>query len=186
MSPPNIISLARILLVPLVVWLIITGELQLAFLGMLVAGLSDAADGVLAKRFNWTTELGAYLDPLADKLLLVSIFVALGAMHYLPSWVAILVVSRDVMIVVAVVLSWMLGKPLRMHPLMISKINTAAQILLAAFTLANAGFGLGLETALTLLVFVTAALTAASASAYLRTWMRHMNGGPGVAGGGMP
>ena len=74
------------------------------------------------------TELGAYLDPLADKLLLVSIYVALGLQGVLPDWLVILVVSRDVMIVGAIILSWLVNKPVRMHPLLLSKANTTAQI----------------------------------------------------------
>ncbi len=76
-----------------------------------MAGISDAVDGFLAKRFNWETELGAYLDPIADKLLIVCIFIALGVTDRLPSWLVITVVSRDVLIVIAVVLSWLLGHP---------------------------------------------------------------------------
>src|SRR4051812_26800280 len=81
---PNFISLARALLVPIVFWLLVTGRVQAAFLVFVVAGLSDAFDGFLAKRFGWQTELGAYLDPLADKLLVVCIFVAMAALGELP------------------------------------------------------------------------------------------------------
>ena len=77
MSIPNLITLARILLVPVVVWAIATGQMYFAFLLFLAAGISDAVDGFLAKRFGMKTELGAYLDPLADKVLIVSIYVAL-------------------------------------------------------------------------------------------------------------
>ena len=84
MSIPNLITLGRILLVPVLVWAIISGEMQLAFLLFLAAGISDAVDGFLAKRFGMATELGAYLDPLADKVLIVSIYVALGITDALP------------------------------------------------------------------------------------------------------
>ena len=111
---PNSLTLGRIVLVPLVVWLIITHEMLPAFLLFLLAGLSDAADGFLAKRYGWNTELGAYLDPIADKALLVSIYVTLGLAGQLPAWLVIAVVSRDILIVGAVVLSWMLSRPLMM------------------------------------------------------------------------
>ena len=81
---PNTLTLTRIVLVPLVVWLIITHEMAAAFVLFLLAGLSDAADGYLAKRFGWHTELGAYLDPIADKALLVSIYLMLGFTNHLP------------------------------------------------------------------------------------------------------
>ena len=111
MSVPNIITLFRILLVPTVVWASGVGETQLAFWLFLTAGVSDALDGFIAKRFGMQTELGAYLDPVADKALLVSIYVALAVMELIPRWVAIAVVSRDVMIVGAVVLSLVRSEP---------------------------------------------------------------------------
>ena len=145
MNIPNGLTLGRIVLVPLVVWLIITHEMQAAFLLFLLAGLSDAADGFLAKRYGWHSELGAYLDPIADKALLVSIYVTLGFAGHLPVWLVIAVVSRDILIVGAVVLSWMLSRPLSMQPLLISKANTFSQIVLAGLVLAELGLGLGLH-----------------------------------------
>ena len=107
-----------------------------------LAGLSDAVDGWLAKRFDWRSELGAYLDPLADKLLIVSIFIALGVRDELPLWLVIAVVSRDILIVVAVLLSLVLDQPIPIKPLAISKLNTVAQIALAATVLGNDAFAI--------------------------------------------
>jgi cardiolipin synthase (CMP-forming) len=171
---PNSLTLARIVLVPLVVWLIIDQELTAAFLLFLLAGFSDAADGYIAKRYGWRSELGAYLDPIADKALLVSIYVTLGLAGHLPVWLVIAVVSRDILIVGAVVLSWMLSRPLTMHPLLISKVNTFAQIVLAGLVLAELGLGLGLEPVVKVLIWVTGALTILSAAAYFWAWLRHM------------
>src|SRR5581483_3321438 len=98
-SIPNLITLGRIFLVPIVVWAISSGAMWIAFVLFLAAGVSDAVDGFLAKRFHMTMMLGSYLDPLADKALLVSIYVTLGINGLLPRWLVILVVSRDVMIV---------------------------------------------------------------------------------------
>lgn len=175
MSIPNFVTLGRVILVPIVFWLVLNDQFKLAFIAFVVAGISDAVDGYLAKRFNWTSELGAYLDPLADKLLIVCVFIALGVLNALPSWLVIAVVSRDVLIIVAVVLSWLLNNPVRIVPLQISKANTAAQIILAAVVLADLGFELGLDVFRTVLVWVTAVLTVASLAAYLRAWMRHMS-----------
>src|SRR6187431_504207 len=150
MSIPNLITLGRILLVPVLVWAIISGEMQLAFLLFLVAGISDAIDGFLAKRFNMATVLGAYLDPLADKVLIVSIYVALGFVGALPAWLVILVVSRDIMIVGAVMLSWLIGRPVAIRPALVSKLNTAAQIVFATVKLASLGLGFSAEPLLTL------------------------------------
>ena len=95
-SIPNIITLGRIMLVPIIVWAIVSSQMEVAFAVFLIAGISDAVDGFLAKRFNMTSELGALLDPLADKALLVSIYVALGIWGAVPRWIVILVVSRDI------------------------------------------------------------------------------------------
>ena len=93
MTLPNIISLARLLSVPLIVWLILREAWLLAFLAFVLAGVSDAVDGLLAKRLGLATALGAYLDPIADKVLLVAIYVALGVDSKLSLWLVIVVVS---------------------------------------------------------------------------------------------
>ncbi|MDX2307603.1 MAG: CDP-alcohol phosphatidyltransferase family protein [Hyphomicrobium sp.] len=175
MSVPNVITLGRVILVPVVFWLLLNGLNQWAFFAFVVAGVSDAVDGFLAKRFHWETELGAYLDPLADKLLIVSIFVALGFRSELPSWLVIAVVTRDILIIAGVVLAWVLDKPMVIRPIGVSKANTAAQIVLAAIVLADMSMSLGLDTLRTLLVWVTGALTVASLAAYLDQWLRHMS-----------
>ena len=112
--------------------------------------------------------------PIADKALLVSIYVTLGLAGQLPAWLVIAVVSRDILIVGAVVLSWMLSRPLSMHPLLISKANTFSQIVLAGLVLAELGLGLGLEEIVQILVWVTGTLTIVSAAAYFVAWLRHM------------
>lgn len=174
MNIPNIITLIRALLVPVVFWLLLSGRYDWAFCLFVLAGISDALDGWIAKRYHLQTELGAYLDPLADKLLVVCIFVALGALGQLPSWLVIAVVSRDVLIIGAVVLSWMLNRPIAIRPFIVSKANTAAQIVLAAVVLADQAFGLGLGNVRVALVWITGALTLASLAAYMRAWLRHM------------
>jgi len=172
---PNLITVARILMVPVVVWAIAQRQMQIAFLLFLAAGVSDAVDGFLAKRFNMASELGALLDPLADKALLVSIYVALGIWGAMPRWIVILVVSRDIMIVAAVIVSWLFGKPIPMKPLMISKLNTVAQVAFAALVLAALGFGFkSTPYDLILMGFVTV-FTLVSVSLYLVEWVRHMS-----------
>ena len=167
--------MARILLVPVVVWAIATGQIRLAFLLFLAAGISDGVDGFLAKRFGWKTELGAYLDPLADKVLIVSIYVSLGITGVIPLWIVILVVSRDFMIVGAIILSWLIDRPLQIKPLMISKANTAAQIVFACLVLGSHGLGIDIEPVLTMVMVLVAVLTLVSVALYLAEWVRHMN-----------
>jgi cardiolipin synthase (CMP-forming) len=175
LSIPNLITLARILLVPVVVWAIATGQILLAFLLFLAAGISDGVDGYLAKRFGWKTELGAYLDPLADKVLIVSIYVSLGITAVIPLWIVILVVSRDIMIVGAVILSWLIDRPVQIKPLIVSKANTAAQIVFACLVLGSHGLGVDIEPVLTLVMALVAVLTLVSVALYLAEWVRHMN-----------
>ena len=142
MSIPNIITFGRILAVPVAVYFILAGELGVAFWLFGGAGVSDAVDGAVARMFRARTVLGAYLDPIADKALLVSVYVSLGHIGELPLWLVILVVFRDLMIVGGVMLLYTLKESLAMQPLYISKINTAVQIALAAAVLAPAGLGL--------------------------------------------
>ena len=175
MSIPNLVTLGRILLVPVVVWAITAGEMRIAFFLFIAAGISDAVDGFLAKRFGMTTELGAYLDPLADKAMLVSIYIALGITEAIPRWLVILVVSRDIMIVSAVILSWLVHKPVPLKPLLVSKLNTVAQILLACVVLAALGFSFDAEIAVMLLMALVATLTLLSIAFYVVDWTRHMN-----------
>lgn len=169
------ITLGRVILVPVVFWLLVSGRTEAAFVLFVIAGISDAVDGFLAKRFGWQTELGAYLDPLADKLLIVSIFVALGVRGDLPSWLVVAVVSRDVLILLGIVVSWLMDKPIKIEPLHVSKATTAAQLALAALVLADEGFELGLGFYREGLVWITAVLTLASLAAYLRSWLVHMS-----------
>ena len=176
MSIPNLITLGRILLVPIVVWAIATpGAMWIAFVLFVAAGISDAIDGFLAKRFAMTTELGAYLDPLADKALIVSIYLALGINGDIPRWLVILVVSRDIMIVGAFMLSWLIGSPLKVKPLLVSKLNTVAQIVFACVVLGSLGFDIQADMLKLVLMGLVAALTLLSVAAYVAEWVRHMN-----------
>ena len=175
MSIPNLITLARIFLVPVVVWAIASNAMWIAFVLFLVAGVSDAVDGFLAKRFRMTTELGAYLDPLADKALIVSIYLTLGINGDIPRWLVILVVSRDILIVGGIILSWLLGNPLKIKPLWVSKLNTTAQIAFACVVLGSLGFDLAVPKLTLTLMGLVAVLTLLSIAAYLAEWVRHMN-----------
>jgi len=137
-------------------------------------GLGDR--GRRDKRFNMATELGAYLDPLADKALIVSIYVTLGIAGAIPRWLVILVVSRDIMIVSAIILSWLVDNPVKLKPLTVSKLNTVAQILLALVVLASLAFEFDAWWLIQGLTALVAILTLASVALYLREWVRHMNG----------
>lgn len=174
MTIPNLITIARLILVPLVIVMIGQEQWATAFILFVVAGISDGVDGFIAKRFDMRSELGAYMDPVADKALLVSIYVSLSVMGVLPGWVAIVVVSRDVMIVAAIIVSWLMGRPVAIKPLMISKLNTVLQIAFAALVLSEKSFGFTLGPVDAAAMWLVVALTAASTGAYLAGWLRHM------------
>jgi cardiolipin synthase len=172
---PNLITLVRLVIVPATVWSLIAGYYDWAFWLFVAAGVGDALDGTIARQFGMVSRLGSFLDPMADKALLVSIYITLAALLHLPAWLAIMVVSRDLLIVAGVILALVLGWPVEMRPLPISKANTLAQIVLAAVVLADlAFFELDLAWIRPALTLLVAALTIGSATAYLIDWVRHM------------
>ena len=175
MNLPNLITLGRILLVPVIVWAITSGQMAVAFVLFFIAGVSDAVDGYLAKRFDMRSEIGALLDPLADKCLLVSIYIALGMTADVPRWLVILVVSRDIIIIGAVMVSWLVDRPVPMKPLMVSKLNTVAQVVYAGLILFALGFGFVIKPFDIILMAIVTVLTLLSVSFYLVEWVRHMN-----------
>lgn len=179
---PNLITTARILMVPVVIWLILKGMVTEAFWVFLLAGFSDGLDGWIAKRFDAKTELGAWLDPIADKLLIAGTFIALGWQNLVPAWLVMLVASRDVLIMGAVMLGQTMGQPFAIAPSRASKINTAAQIGLALMVMAMAamilpGHGPTDErhwrTVTELLMLVVAGTTLTSGAGYLGRWLSH-------------
>jgi len=183
---PNFITIGRLITVPLIVWLMIADRFVEATVLFVLAGISDAADGFIAKRFGAASELGAYLDPIADKALLVSVFVTLGFKGVLPPWLIVLVVSRDLFIIGAMLLAYVLSNPMPVRPLWVSKANTVAQILLIAFVLGDRSGAAALSLPIYATVLGVAVLTVVSAGAYLVEWVRHMAGGPGDVSEGAP
>jgi cardiolipin synthase len=171
---PNLISLARLGLAPLIVWQVLAGAYPEAFWLLLLAGISDAIDGVLARMLKAQSFLGRFLDPVSDKILLVGLFVALAWQGELPVWLVALAVSRDAAILAGAGLLYWLRSPEDVPgPSFVSKLNTALQTVLAATVLAVAAFQPGaawpaaeLELAL---IAATAATTTVSGAGYARS-----------------
>jgi cardiolipin synthase len=161
---PNLITLARLLCVPLAIWLILEARYGVAFWVFVAAGISDALDGYIAKRFDQRTPLGALLDPIADKALLAGVYITLGLADQLPHWLVILVVLRDLLIVGGYLLIQGTAAP---QPLFISKVNTLVQIALIGFVLARLGLGIDEGWLTSLLVGVAAVTTVWSGLSYL-------------------
>jgi len=168
---PNVITFGRLCAVPVAVWLVLDGAFAWAFWLFLAAGLSDALDGWLARR-GAASAVGAVLDPVADKALLVTMYVTLAAVSILPVWLAILVVFRDMVIVGGLLVLGVLGHPVGIRPIWISKLNTALQIVLIAAALFMAGFALPMPILLAVLIWATAATTLGSGAIYVAKTVR--------------
>jgi cardiolipin synthase (CMP-forming) len=167
---PNLITLGRLLSVPLAVWLIIEARYGVAFWIFVGAGISDALDGYIAKRFDRRTRLGALLDPIADKALLVGVYVTLGIAGQLPHWLVILVVLRDILILGGFALIQATTAPQHLGPLFVSKVNTSVQIALVGFVLARLGLGIDEGTVTPILIAAAALTTVLSGLSYLLRW----------------
>ena len=168
---PNLITMARIALVPVLILLLKDQEYAAALIVFVIAGVSDALDGYLAKRLNVQSRLGAILDPVADKLLLVSAYVMLTFLGHIPFWLMLVVAFRDLLIVVGYVAYTSHAGPVKMRPSVLSKLNTVAQIALATLILAEQAAGLDLALTVDVLVIVVLASTVVSAAHYLWLWM---------------
>lgn len=162
----NIITFGRLCAVPLAFWLVLDHRIDDAFILFVAAGLSDALDGWLARRYGGNA-IGALMDPVADKALLVTMYITLAAVGVMPDWLAILVVFRDLLIVGGIVVLTVLGHAVVIRPLYISKLNTVMQILLIGISLLKSGFGLGIPGLPDVLTWCVLATTLASGGAYV-------------------
>lgn len=175
MNLPNFISLARLLSVPLIISLILSHQLLAAFVLFSIAGLSDALDGFLARIFKSRTTLGAYLDPIADKALLVGVYAALGQSGLIDLWVVILVIFRDVLIIGGILLLFLFKSTIEMKPLMISKVNTVIQLMYALFVLGQGELHLEIPNLSQYFGYLVALTTVLSGESYVRLGIKHLN-----------
>jgi len=171
---PNILTLGRLLLTPLFVIFLLRGQMVPALAVFTLAGISDGLDGCIARWFNQRTVLGAYLDPIADKVLLVSAFVCLAILGSIPEWLAVIVLSRDILIVIGIAVLTLTEKPYRIRPSLVSKCTTVAQLVLVFMVLLAPGFPES-RVVRTPLVWLTAALTMISGFHYLYIGMHMLN-----------
>jgi cardiolipin synthase (CMP-forming) len=132
---PNFITVVRILLTPLFVIFLLRDMFQIAILIFTIAGISDGLDGFIARYFNQRTELGAYLDPIADKFLLIASFVTLGVQQHIPGWLTVIVISRDIVIVMGIAVLTVMDIKIRIHPTLVSKVTTFVQLFTVFLTL---------------------------------------------------
>lgn len=169
---PNTLTAMRLLCAPALAALLLTGSYPAALGVLAFAGLTDAADGFLAKRYGLSTRFGRYLDPAADKLLMLAAYLALTAIHVAPLWLTGLVILRDVLIVIAVFAARLLALPLRVEPLPIGKACTAVQVAYVAFILVLLAFRLDSPGYAHVAALTTVAFTVASGLAYAGLWLK--------------
>jgi cardiolipin synthase len=169
---PNILTALRLASSPLLAAFLLRGDYRAALAIFIFAGLSDAADGWLAKRFHWMTRVGRYLDPAADKVLMLVSFMVLSVMHATPVWLTTLVIARDVVIVLAILLARFLDLPLRVAPLYIGKFSTAVQVAYVALMLIILAFGFAWPRMAATGVFLVGVFTGLSWLAYGNLWVR--------------
>ncbi len=169
---PNIITALRILMVPPIVWSLLAQRFDRALLLFFIAGVSDGLDGFLAKQFNWASRLGALLDPLADKLMLLSSYLSLVWLGLLPVWLVVLVLVRDLVIVSGAVAYHFRVEHVEAAPTIVSKLNTLLQILLVLLVIASRAFEWEVDALFTLLVYAVGVSTVWSGVDYVITWSR--------------
>lgn len=169
---PNLICLVRILLIWPTIDALVSGHYWTALVLVAVCAVSDGLDGWLAKRFNWTSHLGRILDPLADKLLLVALFLAATWMNLLPWWLTAVAVARDVLIGSGAVVYRFTFGPLHGRPTLISKINTGFQLAVALAAILGAASGLPTPEMVTALAAVTLLTTVLSGAGYVTEFTR--------------
>jgi cardiolipin synthase len=180
---PNFLTVLRIVLVPVIVILLMEGQHMKALVCFVVAGVTDGLDGLIARRFNQMTVVGAYLDPLADKILVISMFATLAVIGIVPGWLAVLVISRDCIILGGLLLLTLMSVSLQIRPSFVSKVNTALQLITLFVALVmNAGeAGKYMAEVFVFVCWTTAAFTVASGADYLWKGMKLISIGNGKA-----
>ncbi len=167
---PNILTLSRIAAAPLLILLLRDANYELALILFILAGITDGLDGWIAKRFDFVSELGARLDPLADKIIIICAYIMLVVLGELPFWLVTLVIFRDLIIIGGYLVLTTLDGDIQMRPTMTSKINTVAQIVLVIAVLLENTSWLVLPDVSDLLTFAVAILTVASGVQYVWVW----------------
>jgi cardiolipin synthase (CMP-forming) len=177
MNIPNSLTILRILLIPVYIGFMTYGQFGLALLSLLLAGVTDAIDGPIARRLNQRTKLGTFLDPLADKLLLTSGFISLSILHLVPSWLAILVVSRDIILLLGTAVAHLTNSPIDITPTFLGKGTTLLQLTYVLLVVLMTWRGQGVAP-LSPLLLIMVTFTVGSGLHYLYRGYRYTNAAP--------
>ena len=174
---PNILSILRIILIPLVAWLILFDYFLYALITTLFIAISDFFDGFIARTFNVQSEIGAYLDAIADKAFIISAYMLIGTQNLLPTFLIIIVISRDIIIMGAFGLSFAMNQKLDINPLRISKVNTFLQFTLIILVLVKNiwkfDFIYMLSYLIDVVMYMVLITTIASLVLYIKQWLKY-------------
>ena len=171
---PNVLTTLRLAAAPATAGLLAQGHFSAAFGLFAFAGASDAADGFLAKRFGLSTRLGRFLDPVADKTLMLAVFVTLAFLEDVPMWLAATVILRDLLIIMGLAVAIASRAPIAIKPLMAGKICTATQVLYVGLHLGALAFGFSIVSIYPADGYITAGVVLASVVAYFSVWLNAM------------
>ncbi|OGP70877.1 MAG: CDP-diacylglycerol--glycerol-3-phosphate 3-phosphatidyltransferase [Deltaproteobacteria bacterium RBG_16_50_11] len=174
MNLPNILTLTRVLLIPVFVILVMNQSFGWALFIFAVAGITDGADGLIARLTRQRTELGAYLDPIADKLLLSSAFITLAIFELLPSWLTVIVITRDVIILVGILVMTLNHYEVKIQPSLVGKVTTTFQISTILLVLMT-GYGSLFKHLSTMGIYGTTVFTILSGAHYIYIGTRILN-----------
>jgi cardiolipin synthase len=174
MNLPNILTLTRVLMIPFFVIFIINKHFGWALITFLIAGITDGIDGLIARVTHQRTELGAYLDPIADKLLLFAAFITLAIIEIIPSWLVVIVITRDVIIVVGFLVMFLTNYHPKINPSLLSKITTVFQILTIVLVLFT-GYYPAFKQISMIAIYGTAVMTVLSGAHYIYIGTRILN-----------
>jgi len=169
---PNAISLMRIFLIPPIIILFVNNEFAWALGLFVIAGLSDGIDGYIAKKYDWNTRLGAFLDPAGDKLLVAWSFGTLAFLGHIPAWLAVIVILRDVVIVAGSFIYHYMVRRLEGDPTFISKLNTGLEFAFLIFVMSHAGFGWPDDITITVVGAAVLVTVVISGYDYVSNWVR--------------
>ncbi len=168
---PNVLTVARIAAAPLLILALKNHDYRTALLVFFLAGISDGLDGFIAKRWGYTSRLGSILDPVADKVLLLSAYIMLTVLDHVPFWLMLTVVFRDLLIVGGYLTYTSLVGPVVMHPSRLSKVNTLVQLTLVVVVLLHEALDVSYPLLIDGLIYAVLVTTVASGVHYLWTWI---------------
>ncbi|MBW2609013.1 MAG: CDP-alcohol phosphatidyltransferase family protein [Deltaproteobacteria bacterium] len=177
MTVSNLITSIRIILAPIFIIYLINDQLLSGLVVFVICGVSDGVDGLVARLFKQKSRLGTYLDPLADKIILISAFVVLAVRGLLPSWLTVMVISRDTLILLGVIVIYINNMKLDIKPSLTSKITTCLQFITVIAVLSH-GYISFISGFIIYLYYITALFTIISGLHYMHYWFKMMGESP--------